>query len=173
MYADDLIIMATSPEELQKSLDGLSEYCKKWKLNVNVKKTKCMTFSKGSNTRKIQFKINNKQIENVKEYKYLGISVNARNCSFAPSIDNLSNKATRAIFAITSKLPFKTAPVKTLLKLFDSCVSPILTYGSEIWAPYMDHDWSKWDATPIERVHTQFLKRVLGVNRSTTNVMEN
>ena len=97
--------------------------------------------------------------------------MNARNCSFAPSIDNLSNKATRAIFAITSKLPFKTAPVKTLLKLFDSCVSPILTYGSEIWAPYMDHDWSKWDATPIERVHTQFLKRVLGVNGSTTNVM--
>ena len=35
----------------------------------------------------------------------------------------------------------------------------------------MDHDWTKWDTTPIERVHTQFLKRLLGVNRSTTNVL--
>ena len=35
----------------------------------------------------------------------------------------------------------------------------------------MNHEWEKWDTTPIERVHTQFLKRVLGVNRSTTNVM--
>ena len=171
MYADDLIIIATTPEELQKSLDGLTEYCKKWKLNVNIKKTKCMTFSKGSNTKQHKFKINNKPVANVKEYKYLGITINARNCSFTPTLTNLSYKATRALFAISSKLPFKNAPVKTLLKLFDSCVAPILTYGSEIWAPYMDHDWTKWDSTPIERVHTQFLKRVLGVNRSTTNVM--
>ena len=74
-------------------------------------------------------------------------------------------------FAITSKLPYKSAPVKTLLKLFDSCIAPILTYGSEIWAAYTNHDWKNWDTTEIERVHTQFLKRVLGVNRSTTNFM--
>ena len=58
-----------------------------------------------------------------------------------------------------------------MLRLFDFCVSPILQYGSEIWAPYLDHDWEKWDTTQIERTHTKFLKRVLGVNRSTTNVM--
>ena len=171
MYADDLILLATSPEELQKSLDGLSEYCEKWKMQVNIKKTKCMTFSKGSNIKQETFKINNKIVDNTREYKYLGININAKNCSFSPTLTNLSNKATRAIYAITSKLPIKSVPVKTLLKLFDSCVAPILTYGSEIWAPYMDHDWSKWDNTPIERVHTQFLKRVLGVNRSTTNHM--
>ena len=28
-----------------------------------------------------------------------------------------------------------------------------------------------WDKTDIEKVHTQFLKRLLGVNVSTTNVM--
>jgi hypothetical protein len=31
-------------EGLQKSLDKLSEYCKKWQLPVNVKKTKAITF---------------------------------------------------------------------------------------------------------------------------------
>ena len=60
MYADDLIIMATSPEELQKSLDGLTAYCHKWKLNVNIKKTKCVTFSKGTNVKKHLFRINEK-----------------------------------------------------------------------------------------------------------------
>ena len=80
MYADDLIIMATSPEELQKSLDGLTAYCHKWKLNVNIKKTKCVTFSKGTNVKKHLFKINEKLVENVKEYKYLGITINARKC---------------------------------------------------------------------------------------------
>ena len=171
MYADDLIIMATSPDELQKSLDGLTAYCQKWKLNVNIKKTKCLTFSKGTNVKKHQFKINNKLVENTKEYKYLGVTINSRNCSFSPTVAYLSAKATRALYAITSKLPIRSSPTKTLLKLFDFCVAPILTYGSEIWAAYMDHDWRNWDTTPIERCHSLFLKRILGVNRSTTNVM--
>ena len=38
MYADDLIILATSMEDLQKSLDSLGEYCAKWKLDVNHNK---------------------------------------------------------------------------------------------------------------------------------------
>ena len=171
MYADDLIIMATSPEELQKSLDGLSSYCSKWKLDVNIKKTKCLTFSKGTKCKQYQFEINHKAIENVKEYKYLGININSKNCSFGPSLVNLSSKATRALYAITSKLPIKNSPVRTLLKLFDFCVAPILTYGSEIWAAYFDYDSKSWDQSPIEKCHTQFLKRVLGVNRSATNVM--
>ena len=45
MYADDLIIMSPTPEGLQKSLNNLNE-CKNWKLNINLKKTKCMTFTK-------------------------------------------------------------------------------------------------------------------------------
>ena len=86
MYADDLIIMATSPEKLQESLDKLSQYCQKWKMNVNVKKTQCMIFSKGSNVKKVPFKINNNLVQHTKEYKYLGIHVNAKNCSFSPSL---------------------------------------------------------------------------------------
>ena len=38
MYADDMIIMSTTQEGLQKCLNELNEYCEKWKLNVNQKK---------------------------------------------------------------------------------------------------------------------------------------
>jgi hypothetical protein len=44
MFADDILLLSESAEGLQKSLDKLSEYCKKWQLPVNVKKT---TFSMG------------------------------------------------------------------------------------------------------------------------------
>ena len=40
MYADDLIIMSTSHEALQKCLHNLEDYCDKWKLEVNMKKNK-------------------------------------------------------------------------------------------------------------------------------------
>ena len=38
MFADDLIILSTSKDGLQKSLDELDLYCKKWDLEVNLKK---------------------------------------------------------------------------------------------------------------------------------------
>ena len=42
-------------------------------------------------------------IENVKKYKYLGITINAKNCSFNPTQIDLSCKATNALYAITQK----------------------------------------------------------------------
>ena len=82
MYADDLIILATSMGDLQKSLDSLGQYCAKWKLDINYNKTQCMTFSKGSQKEKHNFTINHQIMENVKVFKYLGITINIKNCSF-------------------------------------------------------------------------------------------
>ena len=47
LYADDIVIFSNTAEELQSSLDLLSDYCKRWKLKVNVSKTKVMVFRKG------------------------------------------------------------------------------------------------------------------------------
>lgn len=55
-----------------------------------------------------------------------------------------------------------------MTKIFDTCITPILLYGSEVWGPLHDKNW---DTSPIEMIHTQFLKRLLGVNRSTTSLM--
>ena len=52
MYADDLIIFSATTDGLQKSLDSLSDYCGKWKLDINYTKTKCMTFTKGNTKEK-------------------------------------------------------------------------------------------------------------------------
>ena len=41
-YADDLIIMSTSPKALQQCLNNLETYCKKWKLDVNIKKLRLL-----------------------------------------------------------------------------------------------------------------------------------
>ena len=171
MYADDLILLSTSEEGLQKSLNSLYKFCSTWKLNVNYKKTKCMTFSKGTIRKEPKFHINNVALDNTNTFKYLGITISSRKCSFTPTLDDLSAKATKGLYALRSRLPFNTLPIKTLLKVFDACIQPILLYGSELWGAYTNMDWKKWDMSKIERVHTQFLKRILGVNRSTTNLM--
>ena len=41
-----------------------------------------MIFSKGSNTKNNDFTIDSKNILNTKEFKYLGITINCKNCTF-------------------------------------------------------------------------------------------
>ena len=170
MYADDLVIMSTSIEGLQKMLDKLHQYTDKWDLSINYNKTKCVTFSKGNRKEKHNFTMNSQVIDNSITYKYLGITIH-KNGSFKPTLDDLSSKATKAIYVMNCKLNIKFLPIKTALKLFTSLISPILLYGCEIWEPFLNYNVDNWDDNPIEKLHTQFLKRLIGVNRSTTNIL--
>ena len=79
---------------------------------------------KGSQKEKKKFTIDKHPIENVKEYIYLGITINAKKCSFYPTQADLSCKATNALYAINSKIPFNLMPIKIALKIFGSCISP-------------------------------------------------
>jgi hypothetical protein len=70
-YADDTVIISESVEGLQHALNEFHSYCIQWKLHVNVDKTKIMIFTNGRPPDKT-FYFDNKVIEVVKEFKYLG-----------------------------------------------------------------------------------------------------
>ena len=70
MYAADTVLFATNKKDLQKSLNIYSKYCSKWKLDINIEKTKVLCFGR---KRHCQFFINNKQINIVDDFKYLGV----------------------------------------------------------------------------------------------------
>jgi hypothetical protein len=46
LYADDTLLFSETYEGMQNLLDVFSDYCKLWKLEVNLSKTKTVTFSK-------------------------------------------------------------------------------------------------------------------------------
>ena len=50
LYADDTVLVAESPEELQKTIDSFHFYCKRWNLKMNIVKSKFLIFSKGRQT---------------------------------------------------------------------------------------------------------------------------
>ena len=171
MYADDLILISETQEGLQKQIDKLSDFCEERKLDVNIKKTKIMIFNRGNKLLKTEFRIKNSVLENVKSFKYLGFTISAKNCSFTPTVEDLSTKANRAVFALNNKIKLSMLPTRLAIKIFNSQIAPILLYGSEIWGPYMDYDYATWDKDKTERVHTQYLKRILGCNFHTSNNM--
>ena len=169
MYADDLILLSETKEGLQNLINKVSDFRTERKLTINAKKTK--VFNRGNKLIKADLFSNNNLLGNVKTFKYLGITVSAKNCSFSHTIEDLSTKANRAVFALNNKIKISSIPPKLALQIFNSQIVPILLYGSEVWGPYMGYDYVSWDKGKIERTHTQFIKRILGCNYRTSNNM--
>ena len=69
-----------------------------------------MIFNRGNTLIKSTFHTTNAVLENVKCFKYLGFSISVKNCSFLPTVEDLSIKATRAIYALNSKIRLTKLP---------------------------------------------------------------
>ena len=132
LYADDTILLAESPEQLQVALNGMFDYCTDNKLCINEKKTKCMVFSKGKIRNLPSFTYNNEHLEVVHSYSYLGITFNY-NGKFIVAQRDLYDKASRAMFGLLAKCRRLRLPIDVQIKLFDCTVKPIIMYGSEVW----------------------------------------
>jgi hypothetical protein len=71
LYADDTLLLAESPEELQSELNYFDEYCEKWNLKVNTNKSSHVIFLKGRLPINLNFKMNNMELEKVSEFIHL------------------------------------------------------------------------------------------------------
>jgi hypothetical protein len=162
LYADDIVIFANSPEELQKSIDLLYNYCELWKMKVNVSKTKIMIFKKGGTLpRNLEFLYNEQSIQIVNNFCYLGV-VFTSGGSLSTAHNTIAGQAQKAVFKLNKYLyKFTYLQPKHKLELFDKLVSPILNYCSEVCGFVND--------LSIERVHLQFCKKILGVKKTTQN----
>ena len=169
LYADDLIILSRSKHGLQNCLNTLQLFCETWKLDVNLKKTKIMTFQK--KTRKSQsheFYLNDRLVETTKEYTYLGVKLTTTG-NFTAAQEQLREKAMHSLFGIKKYYNINRLPPQLASKIFDTMISPILTYNCEVWGAYLKSDLSHWDKSPIEKAHLRFCKSYLGVNKKATN----
>ena len=62
-------------------------------------------------------------------------------------------------------------PVKLAIQIFNSQIAPIILYGSEVWGPFVDNNFSSWDKNSVERGHTRYLTRILVCSYNTSNIM--
>ena len=131
IYADNLVIMSTSAEGLQQCLNKLATYCNKWKLQVNLKKTKVILFNRqGSLIKKHSFLFKSNNIEVTKQYKYIGFIF-----SCSALVTNLITQARKAWFSIKYYLSSSmNKNTNTYLTLFDTQIKPIILYACEAWA---------------------------------------
>ena len=157
LFIDDQVVFAKSPYALQSLLSDVENYCTTWGIKINTNKTKVMIFEKGRRTF-YDFSSYNRNIEIVDNFKYLGITL-FKNGNWYRSQKCISQHASYALYNLFTVFNNVEYSVSQTCKLFDSLVGSILNFGAEIWGNH--------EGTDIELIHTKFLRRVLGVKKST------
>ena len=160
LYADDTLVLAESPEELQLALDEVGNYCHNWGLTINQTKTKVVIFSKGKVRTQFNFRIGDINIDTSNDYTYLGIIFNF-NGKFTKAIDDRITPARKAMFGLNEKAVNLLLPPDIHIDLFEKMISPIFLYGCEVWG--------YGNVEPMEIFYRKFIKRVLGIHKSTPN----
>ena len=164
LWADDLILFSDSPTGLQKQLNGLLKFCSNNKIIVNETKTKTMCFGTDE---PFNVYFNGKLIEQVHQYKYLGVlvrSVNRPNQDiFADNYRVISDKSRKAAFGMNRCI--QNLPPSIRFDMFDTLVRPVLTYGSDVWG------MSKSGQGALDKVFLHYARCTLGVKATTCNVI--
>ena len=167
LFADDLVLLSTSPIGLQNMLNKLSDYCRKWHLTLNTQKTKIMVFKKSRISKMAEhWRYRNSPIEVVTKFKYLGAHF-SYNGKWSVHV---SEKSVNAKYVANRLSRFvysnKNSPLKLFLHLFDSLVSSIIMYNCEIltFSPVVQ----KYD-----QIARQFMKAMLGIPQATLGIAVN
>ncbi|XP_060556015.1 uncharacterized protein LOC132716677 [Ruditapes philippinarum] len=103
LYADDIVCIAKSEEDLQRILVKVRDWCRRWRVLINTEKSKCIHFRKGRSARTdFQFKVGGNVLELVDSYKYLGVTFRS-NHDFTMNAELLAKSAGQALGKIIEK----------------------------------------------------------------------
>lgn len=148
MFADDMVLIAETPDGLQSMLNTLNEYTIEWDLNVNVSKTKVVIFRNAGKMSDLEsWAYNEQKLEVVNTFKYIGMLINF-NGKFLQTQKYVADQGRKAVFAISNTMKNYSFNVETQCSVFDTYVHSILLYACEIWGFHKAPD--------IEKVHLNF-----------------
>jgi Reverse transcriptase (RNA-dependent DNA polymerase) len=155
-FADDINLMATSPDELQAVTDHVNQQSARLGLVINIDKTKTMAV--GDEQMKLHIQINGKELEQVKEFVYLGgvISDDGRSIADIRRRIGLTYAAFNKLGNVWNCRSLSTTTKK---KVFEALIAPILLYGSECWT------MRKEDEKRISVAEMNWLRKIKGVSR--------
>ncbi len=103
-------------------------------------------------------------IERVQSFRYLGLELHSTR-GMVVAIDKLTTVGKKALFALHRRCnDLSITDPEVMCQLFDSLVRPVLSYACEVWTSCTRAKGLQ----QVEQVHRMFLRRILGVNKTTS-----
>jgi hypothetical protein len=162
LFADDIAFVSDSEIGMQQMLNCLHQWCMKWRLVLNMDKTKVVHY-RNSNCQMSEyvFKFGDSIIEYADKYKYLGLWLE-QHLDFKYTVSQVAASASRALGGLISKFhQFGGMNYETFTHLYKSLVSPVLNYGAGIWGT------SKYQC--LNTVQNKACRFYLGVGKYAAN----
>jgi len=134
LYADDLVLLSESPEDLQHMINSLHTYCQNWGLKVNLSKSKIVVFRKSPRiSSNLKWFYDGSEVQIVNEFKYLGVTL-AYNLSFNKHLNERLKASKMAIIANWSHyIHNPKISVSNKMKIFISAAQTIMLYAAPVW----------------------------------------
>jgi len=164
LFADDMVLLSTSPVFLQRKINTLQAYFSSLGLEVNLAKTKIVIFRKGGRVALgTKFYYGEEEIEIVPSYTYLGVPFHFTG-TFLNAATHFKNKGIASLSAVWKIIiGGKVTSWYSKVNLFQAITKSTTLYSSHIWAlRYTDL---------IEKVQLYFYKRLLGVKKTVPNYL--
>ena len=133
IFADDIAILADTPEKLKNILRVWEEKLKEKDMTVNPNKSKILHVTKNIQQSNISITMNGVELETVDEYKYLGTII-TRNGKINREIKHRIQQASNVYYQLNRTIINKTEiSTKTKLQIYKAVYQPTLLYGAESW----------------------------------------
>lgn len=162
LYADDIVLLAESSDELQLLLNALYEWCGRNDMSVNTAKSNVIHFRPNSVSRTdVVFSFGNDAVNVIDRYTYLGV-VLSEHLDYNIMAKCVAQSASRALGLLIAKCKnIGGVPYNVFTKLYDSVVWPVISYSAPIWG------FRSYSC--IDAVHNRAMRFFLGVGKYTPN----
>ena len=142
LFADDCVCYmpienVQDCEQLQKDIDHLTSWAKKWYMRFEPSKCKIMRITRKT-THKItyQYTMDHTSLESVQHVKYLGVTI-SEDLRWNRHVADITGRASKLLGLLRWNLPTCDRRVKEAAYL--GLVRPLLEYASQAWDPYTDN----------------------------------
>jgi hypothetical protein len=141
LFADDLVAIAKSRQDMQTQADRVSLWCARWEMKVGISKcaVMCMGDKKDEDVARGQellklapIRISRQDVPVEEEYTYLGILL-TRDINMKVMAEGRLEKAKKALAVIRPMLRDDSIPLAVRVMVFKTRVMSSVLYGSEVW----------------------------------------
>ena len=144
LFADDTIMYmtmtsATDATSLQKDLDNLASWEKKWQMQFHPEKCSVLQITRKKTTQSYEYQLHGHILKSEYSSKYLGVTIDNKLC-WNNHIDNICNIANGSLAFLRSNLKISQTHIEA--NTYTTLVHPQLEYAA-VWDPYTEQNQDK------------------------------
>ena len=160
-WVDDVAIITNNIEDQQTLLSITNTTANKYRIQFGKEKSKLLIIGKDNTNPTI--KLGDMSIDPCETYKYLGETLNTKNNinDHIKEIERKTEAALQSALYIAGDDNYQGIEMETIRTLIESCIIPIITYGSETW------DINQNQTKRLNRILDNIIKRILNLPQST------